>query len=64
MMMIIIIIMIIMLLLLLLQSPMPSLPTNIIPTKIARLKLSRSFPMDLAWEFHPLTLRLRLSQTL
>ena len=40
----------------------PNLPTNIIPTNIAWLKLSGKSPW--AWEFHPFELRLCLSQTL
>ena len=44
----------------------PNLPTNIIPTNIARVKLSREIPRKSlwAWEFHPLQLRLCSSQTL
>ena len=44
------------------QATTPNLPTSIIPTKIARLKLSGEFPMGL--EIPPLKSRLCLSQTL
>ena len=38
----------------------PNLPTNIVPTNTARVKLSGEIPRKslLAWEFHPLKLRL------
>ena len=44
----------------------PNPPTNIVPTKIARVKLSGEIPRKSlwAWEFHTLELRLCWSQTL
>ena len=43
-----------------------NLPTNIVPTNIAWVKLSRKIPRKSlwAWEFHPFKLRVCLSQTL
>ena len=44
----------------------PNPPTDIVPTNIARVKLSRKIPRKSlwAWEFHPFKLRLCWSQTL
>ena len=44
----------------------PNPPTNIVPTNIAQVKLSRGIPRKSlwAWEFHPFQLTLCSSQTL
>ena len=48
------------------QVVTPNLPTNIVPTNIARVKLSGEIPRKSLWagEFQPLKLRLCSSQTL
>ena len=44
----------------------PNLPTNIVPTNVARVKLSGKIPRKSlwAWEFHPFKFRLCSSRTL
>ena len=44
----------------------PNLPTKIVPTNIARVRLPRKIPRKFqwAWEFHPFKFRLHWSQAL